>query len=159
MDSQDTKPYRLGVNALIFDHDNNFLVIQKLAYKDNEWNFLGGGRDDGETLEENLFRELHEELGVMKNTFEIIGISSHKIQYDYPPELAVKVNGGKFRGQSYDQVILKYNGDKNDLVFSPEEFKKHMWVSPQDLRTHLVFPNQYSDHKKAIDEILPGLLE
>jgi putative (di)nucleoside polyphosphate hydrolase len=150
--------YRKGVTAIVVDDQNKFLLIQKNGYKENEWNFLGGGREEGETLEQNLFRELKEEISANQSDFEFIGTSSFKIEYDYPPELALKVNGGKFRGQSYDQVILKYIGDKGKLVFTPEEFRTHKWVSASELIKHLVFPNQYQNHKKAIDELLPGLI-
>jgi len=158
-DNQSSKPYRKGINAIIVDGNNNFLLIQKNGYKDNEWNFLGGGREDGETLEQNLFRELKEEIGSVKSDFEIIGISTHKIEYDYPADLALKVNGGKYRGQSYDQVILRFIGNKNRLVFTTKEFRAHKWVKAEELVKHLTFPNQYKSHKKAIDELLPGIIK
>lgn len=151
---QTKKSYRQGVIAIVLDKDNNFLLVQKNKYKDNEWNFLGGGREKGESLEKNLFRELREETGAENEDFEIIGISSNKIEYDYPADTASKIHGGKYRGQSYDQIILRFTGNKEDLKFNPKEFKKHKWVQADELKKHLIFPNQYRDHKKAIDEIL-----
>lgn len=152
------KPFRLGVNVIIVDRDNNFLVIQKNAYKNNEWNFVGGGREEGETLEQNLFRELEEELGAKKDSFEMIGVSSYKNEYDYSIELSEKLHGGKYRGVSYEQVVLKFVGNKNDLVFTQEEFRTHKWVKGAQLKKLLVFPNQYSTHKVAIEEFIPELL-
>ena len=125
---QTDKPYRRGVNAIVIDKDNNFLLIQKNGYKENEWNFLGGGREEGETLEQNFFRELKEEIGADRTDFEVIGTSSHKIEYDYPAELALKINGGKYKGQSYDQVLLKFILKKKKLVFTPGEFRTHKCV-------------------------------
>ena len=149
------KPYRKGVNAIILDKDNNFLIIQKKIYKENEWNFLGGGREEGETLEQNLFRELKEELDTDPDDFEIIGISPRKTKYDYPPELASKIYGGKYRGQAFEQVALRFVGDKKKLVFTPKEFRTHKWVKASELVNYLVFPNQYRDYKRIIDELLP----
>lgn len=153
------KPFRKGVNAIVVDKNNNFLLVQKNGYKDNEWNFLGGGREEGETLEQNLYRELKEEIGSNKSDLEIIGVSSHKIEYDYPSDTVLKVHGGKFRRQSYDQVILRFTGNKSSLIFTPEEFKKHKWIKYNKLEKHLIFPNQYENHRKAIDELLPGLVK
>lgn len=153
------KPYRKGVNVIVIDKNNNFVLVQKKGYKDHEWNFLGGGRREGETLKQNVFRELKEEIGSEKTDLEIIGVSTHKIEYDYPPDTVLKIHGGKYRGQSYDQVVLKFIGDKNKLVFTTEEFKKHKWVKANKLKRHLVFPNQYKNHKKAIDELLPNLIK
>ncbi|MBP9759337.1 NUDIX domain-containing protein [Candidatus Dojkabacteria bacterium] len=154
-EDQLNKPYRKGVNAIVVDENNDFLLIQKNGYKDNEWNFLGGGREEGETLEQNLFRELNEEIGSSESDFEMIGISTHKIEYDYPADTYLKVNGGKYRGQSYDQVVLRFIGDKNKLVFTTEEFRGHKWAKANELITHLTFPNQYKNHKSAIEELLP----
>lgn len=160
MDSnQSSKPYRKGIIAIVIDGDSNFLLVQKNDYKDNEWNFLGGGRKDGETLEQNLFRELKEEISSVRSDLEIIGISTHKIEYDYPADLALKINDGKYRGQSYNQVVLRLIGNKDKLVFTTEEFKAHKWVKAKELVKHLTFPNQYKNHKKAIDEVLPGIIK
>jgi len=153
------KPYRQGVNAIIIDKENRFLLIQKHIYKENEWNFPGGGRKEGETIEENLFRELKEEINAEPSDFEIIGISSYKTKYDYPPELASKIHGGKYRGQSFDQVALRFIGDKRKLIFNPEEFKAHKWVGGDELVNCLVNPNQYQDYKRIIEELLPGMIE
>lgn len=153
------KLYRKGVNVIVIDKDNNFLLVQKNGYKDNEWNFLGGGREEGETMEQNLFRELNEEIGSERSDFEIIGTSTHKIEYDYPPDTVLKVHRGKYKGQSYDQVILRFIGKKDKLVFTTKEFRAHKWVKTKELKKHLTFPNQYKTHKKAIDELLPGIIK
>lgn len=153
------KPYRKGVSAIIIDDNDNFLLVQKKGYKENEWNFLGGGCEEEETLEQNLYRELNEEIGSNNSNFKLIGVGAHKIQYDYPLDTVEKIHDGKYRGQSYDQVVLRFVGDKNKLVFSTKEFKNHKWVKANELPEHLIFPNQYENHKKAIDELLPGLIK
>ena len=152
------KPFREGVNAIIIDRDNKFLLVQKKIYKENEWNFPGGGREEGETLEQNLFRELKEELNANPHDFEIIEISSHRTKYDYPPEMASKLHGGKYRGQYFEKVALRFIGDKKKLVFSPKEIRAHKWVKAGELVNHLVFPHQYRDYKRIIDELLPGII-
>lgn len=153
------KSYRQGVNAIILDKDNNFLLVQKNAWQDNMLTILGGGREDNETPEENLFRELTEEIGVEKKDLIILGISSYNIEYDYPIELLSKINGGKYRGQSYKQFVVRFMGDKDKLIFTPEEFRGHKWVKADELQKYLVLPNQYKIHKQAIDEILPGIIQ
>ncbi len=154
-----SKPFRKGAATIVIDKENKFLLVQKNGYKDNEWTFPGGGREEGETLEQNMYRELKEEINTDISDLEIVGVSTHKIEYDYPADMARKVNGGKFRGQSYDQIVVRFIGDEDQLVFTPEEFRGHKWVSADELVTHLVFANQYENNKKAIDEILPGLIK
>lgn len=157
--TQLNKSYRQGVNAIVIDKDNNFLLVQKNGWKDNEWTIPGGGREDNETPEENLFRELAEEIGANRRDLNIIGLSSHKIEYDYPIELSLKINGGKYRGQSYKQFLLIFIGDKSKLIFCPKEFSSYKWVRADELIKYLILPNQYKNHKKAIDEILPDLIK
>ena len=156
---QVNKPYRQGVSAIIINKDNNFLLVHKNGWRDNEWTIPAGGKEEGETPEENLFRELAEEIGVDKNDLNIIGLSSHKIEYEYPIELSLKINGGKYRGQSYKQFVLMFTGDKSKLIFCPKEFNNHKWVRADELSKYLVLPNQYQNHKRAIDEILPGIIK
>lgn len=148
------KPYRQGVNAIVIDKENNFLLVQKNSWEDNMLTVIGGGREGDETPEENLYRELLEEIGAEKNDLEILGISSHNIEYDYPEDLSSKINGGKYRGQSYKQFVVRFIGDKDKLIFNPEEFRGHKWVKADELQKYLVLPNQYHIHKQAIDEIL-----
>ncbi len=148
-------PYRQGVNIIIIDRENKFLVVQKVNYADNQWNFVGGGREAEETLEENMYRELWEELSTPRDVFEPIGVSSHKIEYDYPADLALKVNGGKYRGQSYEQVVLRFVGNKSDIVILKDELRNHKWIEGVELASHLIFPNQFRDHSRAIVELLP----
>ena len=69
-------PYRKGVNAVVVDSNNNFLIVQKQAYGDNQWDFPGGGLDDDETLEIGILRELKEELGT--DNFCYSEAKSHK---------------------------------------------------------------------------------
>ena len=51
--------YRVSVKALVFDADDRLLVVQEPAA---HWELPGGGWEHGETLEQCLARELHEEL-------------------------------------------------------------------------------------------------
>ncbi len=151
-----TKPYRLGVNALIIDDNYNFLIIQKSEYKDNEWTIVGGGCEDGETLLENAFREVQEEIGIGKEELEFIKQSKYGIEYDYPVELAKKIYNGKYRGQSYAQIFVRFRGNKNKLRFN-DEIRTHKWVKAQDLKKYLIFPNQYESVKRAIQDVLPKI--
>lgn len=150
--------YRKGVYAIIFDAEDQLLVVQKNAYKKDQWTFPGGGREEGESIEENLFRELMEELDVSESSFELIGISNRQLTYRYPKDVAKKIHGGKYVGQKQDQAVLRYIGDKEKITITEEEFKDHQWIPAYDLANHIVFLGQYQNHKKAIEEFFPGIL-
>jgi mutator protein MutT len=67
--------------ALIF-HDGKLLITQR--YKDSHlgglWEFPGGKREPGESFEDCLVREIHEELGIEVSVGELF----EDIQHDYP---------------------------------------------------------------------------
>lgn len=153
---QEVRPYRQGVNVFVVDKDGLFLIVQKTSYKDNEWNILGGGREDGEDLEGNLFRELQEETGLHKDAFKLLGVSKYKIEYDYPKDLSGKVSEGKYRGQSYDQAVVEFTGNKPEIQFN-NEFKAHRWVKGAELGDYLIFPSQ-KDWRKTITDVAPELV-
>ena len=49
--------YRKKSSALIFDKDGDFLIVQLIDYGANDWNFPGGGVENGETEEEAILKD------------------------------------------------------------------------------------------------------
>ena len=102
-------PYRQAVISVIIDDNNLFLVIQKLSYKDNEWNFAGGGIEDNESPREAISRELQEELGV--NNFKIMAENKIQYKYEWPEEVIIKrfqKKGELYRGQQIRYFLIKF---------------------------------------------------
>ena len=58
--------------ALIWQGDK-FMICQRPVNKTRalEWEFVGGKAEKGETLEEALIRECHEEIGVTVSVGEV----------------------------------------------------------------------------------------
>lgn len=149
------KPYRLGALGIVFDDDNNILIVQLLEYSENEWVFPGGGRKDkDETPRENILRELTEELGLNESCFKIIGQSQKQIIYDFP--LSMLKTGNKiafqYRGQKKDQFFIRFLGNKADIRLFTEELSQHLWVPASELRKYLLFPGQLHAAVDAIKE-------
>jgi putative (di)nucleoside polyphosphate hydrolase len=152
------KPYRLGVHALIINKNNKFLVIQKNNYSEKDWTVIGGGREEGETAEENLFREIQEETNLDKSNYEIVGESMHKQEYDYPADVAAQIHGGKYRGQSYAQFLVRFTGNKEELKFDTNEIRTHKWVDFSELPIHLNFSGQYDIVRNVVEDLAPELV-
>lgn len=146
-------PYRKGVNAVVVDENNNFLIVQKKSYGENQWDFPGGGLNEGEPAEVAILRELKEELGSDK--FQIIKQSPYKIKFDWPQDsidAGFNKHGKLWRGQEKFQFIIKFTGDKNDLVLQEEEIRKIDWVKYINLKDMLIFEGQWENAKQVIDE-------
>ena len=145
-------PYRKGVNAVVIDSNNNFLIVQKNAYGDNQWDFPGGGLEDDELPEEGILRELEEELGSDK--FEIIKQSPIIIKFEWPQENVedgYRKHGKYWRGQEKLQFIVKFIDEKDILIIQEEEIKKIKWVKYSELKDHLIFEGQWENAKKVIE--------
>ncbi|MEI7604081.1 MAG: NUDIX domain-containing protein [bacterium] len=147
--------YREGIIAMVMDTDDNFLIVNLVDYKEREWNFPAGGREENETYEETLFRELNEELSIKKEEIEILGKSSFRLKYDFPYEV-IKRNierGRNFRGQIKEQYLVRYVGKKETIIPQESEIRSYKWIKREELKNHLHFNNQLSNTLKVLEEL------
>lgn len=146
--------YRKIVNAIIVDKDNNFLLIQKVIYKPNQWSFVGGGVDKGETSLQTIMREIEEELGTGLAKFQLLGKSKFEVRYDFTPDYLEKVRkeGSAVIGQKGVQFVFRFKGSKDTIRLPEKELRAHIWVSYNELQDKLVFPHQFKDAQRVIKE-------
>lgn len=142
-------PYRLAVNCIITNSDDQFLVIQLQEYDNDQWKFVGGGIEDTESNIQAAYREIKEETGILQKELQFIGESTHIQQYDFPLDLEISK---KYKGQKKHQLIFKYTGNKNAIKIQEAELKNYKWVQKTELKKYLIFSGQYQNAKKIIDE-------
>jgi len=100
----------LSVVAALIEHEGKLLVCQRRRDSRFEllWEFPGGKREEGETLEAALARELQEELGVKAT----VGPEVHRLRHQYaltgvPFELvffAASASPGDVRNLEFEQI-------------------------------------------------------
>lgn len=117
--------FRLNVAGILMDSRGRILVCERLGNA-GAWQFPQGGVDDGETLEQALFRELQEEIGVDQASYQV---SAQKGPYRYV------YDGGPIRGfDGKDQYffLAAYLGaeDAIRLDLPHPEFQAYQWISP-----------------------------
>jgi mutator protein MutT len=107
------------VAGLIRDEAGRYLITRRRAgtHLAGLWEFPGGKREAGETLEESLARELSEELGAVFTIGERVEV----IRWEYPEKT----------------VILHFFGCRvAGGTIAPQEGQVMAWVAPADFRRY-----------------------
>lgn len=98
------------------------------------WQFPQGGVDPGEKLEEALYREVEEEIGLRKKHYEIIRKKAG-YRYLYPAEVRhkkLKKHGNHGQEQTYFLCHLNSLAPEVNINQSPQEFCAYRWIDPQE---------------------------
>lgn len=125
--------YRPNVAALIVNADGNLLICERTNVP-GAWQFPQGGVDDGESMEEALYREVREEVGLGKNDYEILK-RRDGYRYLYPPEVRVKKirkHGNHGQEQTYFLCKLMPTAPPINVNQVPQEFDGYRWIEPEE---------------------------
>lgn len=108
----------LTVVAALIESDGKLLVCQRRRGSrfELQWEFPGGKREEGETLEAALARELREELGVTAT----IGPEIHRLRHQYA-----------LTGVPFELVF--FAASANPAEIQNLEFERIEWRAPEDL--------------------------
>ena len=64
--------FRAGVGTVIYNQAGQVAIFKRIHYPVGVWQFQQGGIDIGEQVEDTLWRELKEEVGLEQNDFTTI---------------------------------------------------------------------------------------
>ena len=144
------KLYRPNVAAIIVS--NNYpekkeIFIAQRNDLDDIWQFPQGGIDEGEEVQEALFRELEEEIGT--NKVKVVAEYPEWLSYDFPPKIADKMQPWIGQKQKYFLVKLKKDA-KIDINTKHPEFNDYQFVDVDDV---LEFSASFKEdvYEKVID--------
>lgn len=112
------------VTAAVIRDGDKILICQRTA--DDEcgmlWEFPGGKREDGETLEECIVREIREELEL---DIEVSGIFANSIYHFNGNEIYFTVFDAKITGG-----ILRLNVHNNAVWVTIDEMRQYKFMPP-----------------------------
>jgi putative (di)nucleoside polyphosphate hydrolase len=128
------KPYRLGVGAVILLQNGIFSGTR--CDMPNTHQMPQGGIDPNEDPEHALARELAEETSIV--SYQMLARTPEPYSYDFPPELAKTVCGGKYRGQQQHWFLLRFTGNLNEINIHTAEPEFSAWSvkTPDELIFH-----------------------
>ncbi len=144
--------YRKGVAALIINNNQEFLLVNLLSFEEKYFAIPGGGSEEGESLEDTVYREIKEELGIEKESLELIGKSENPLQFKFK-EIKLSREGIEYEGSEKNFFGFKFIGDDSEIKVQEDEVRSYKWATFPELKNYLLFDNQLEDTKEKIWEI------
>ena len=128
-DCIDSEGFRANVGIILTNNDNKLLLGGRIGAKG--WQFPQGGLHAGESAEEAMFRELHEEVGLRAADVELLGYTQDWLKYRLPPQFVRKRSEPLCIGQKQRWFMLRLTGEDErvrlDRSDNPE-FDRWRWV-------------------------------
>ena len=81
----------------------------------HSWQFPQGGINYGETPEQAMFRELHEEVGLLPDHVRIVARTRDWLRYEVPTHFIRRDARGHYRGQKQIWFLLQLTGRDSDM--------------------------------------------
>ncbi len=151
-------PYRPAAGVMLINDLRKVWVGQRLDTTLEAWQMPQGGLDPGEDPLTGALRELEEETGIGPDLVEIIASASRELLYDLPDELAGKLWGGRWRGQSQHWFLARFTGSDSDVNLQTKhpEFRAWMWVDSARL-PELIVPFKKELYEAVLAEFAAHL--
>jgi len=109
----DREGYRPNVGIILCNARNQVFWGKRI--KEHSWQFPQGGIKRGETPEEAMFRELHEEVGLLPEHVRILGRTRDWLRYEVPTQWIKREWRGSYKGQKQIWFLLRLVGKDSDV--------------------------------------------
>ena len=109
----DREGFRPNVGIILLNARNQVFWGKRL--RTHSWQFPQGGIKYGESPEQAMFRELHEEVGLHPDHVRILARTRDWLRYEVPDHFIRKDARGHYRGQKQIWFLLRLMGRDSDL--------------------------------------------
>lgn len=126
----DSNGFRPNVGIIICNKLGQLFWAKRI--RQNAWQFPQGGIKETETLEQALFRELSEEVGLRKSDVRVLNQTSEWLEYRLPKTYIRQKKGPICIGQKQKWFLLGLQSEENcvDLESTRQpEFDDWCWVN------------------------------
>ena len=126
----DSNGFRPNVGIILCNGEGKLFWAKRIGQ--DAWQFPQGGIKRTETLEQALFRELNEEVGLGRDDVEILHETSDWLRYRLPQNFIRQHSGPVCIGQKQKWFLLALQSDDNSVHLNRScepEFDDWCWVS------------------------------
>jgi putative (di)nucleoside polyphosphate hydrolase len=109
----DREGYRPNVGIVLVNQHNEVFWGKRIG--EHSWQFPQGGIKKGETPEQAMFRELHEEIGLRPEHVRILGRTRDWLRYEVPKQWVRREWRGAYKGQKQIWFLLRLVGRDSDV--------------------------------------------
>lgn len=128
-DTIDADGFRANVGIILTNDRQKLLLAGRIGNRG--WQFPQGGMQQGETVEQAMYRELHEEIGLTEEHVELLGVTADWLRYRLPKKYLRHGSKPLCIGQKQRWFLLRLVGDESllrlDAAETPE-FDRWRWV-------------------------------
>lgn len=128
-DCIDTDGYRANVGIILINPKGKLLLAGRIGGRG--WQFPQGGLHADENLEQAMYRELHEEIGLLPEDVEVVGATVDWLRYKLPDQYIRKNSKPLCIGQKQRWFLLKMRCNEDQLRLdcsATPEFDRWRWV-------------------------------
>ncbi len=154
----DADGFRPNVGIVLSNNRGQVLWARRLGGRD-AWQFPQGGIDDRESVEDALFRELFEEVGLESNHVEILARTSGWLRYRLPQRMRRHNSSPGFVGQKQKWFLLRMLSEDAPVAVDKTdrpEFDHWRWVSYW-YPVGQVVDFKRDVYRRALKELAPSL--
>lgn len=101
----DRDGFRPNVGIVLLNQKNQVFWGKRI--RSDSWQFPQGGIDRGETPEQAMFRELHEEVGLLPEHVTIVARTRNWLRYEVPDRFIRRDARGHYKGQKQIWFLLR----------------------------------------------------
>ncbi len=109
----DREGFRPNVGIILLNHRNQVFWGKRI--RTHSWQFPQGGIKYGESPEQAMFRELHEEVGLLPDHVRIVARTRDWLRYEVPNHFIRKDARGHYKGQKQIWFLLQLTGRDSDM--------------------------------------------
>lgn len=152
----DAEGFRTNVGIVLMRQDGDVFLGRRAGGKG--WQFPQGGVRSDESLEQALYRELHEEIGLAREDVELLGRTARWLRYRLPRRYIRRGRHPLCVGQKQRWFLLRLRHEQATFEFTrtaePAEFDEWRWTQFwEPAREVIYFKRQV--YRSALAELAP----